>query len=138
MSTKTSKPELRIPPAVTVAKPDINRSLIQLTSGLVAVLLLIGAAAWFARRFGNFHSTAGGDLRVVAGLALGARERLLVVQVADEQLLLGVAPGRVSKLHVLAKPITPKQGSGTGAGDFLEKFKAALTQRSAQGPGQDT
>jgi flagellar protein FliO/FliZ len=88
-----------------VSAPDIGGSLIQVTLGLFVVLMIIAASAWFTRRFGHFQATAGGSLRIIGGLHVGAKERLVVVQVGEEQLLLGVAPGRISKLHLLAKPI---------------------------------
>jgi flagellar protein FliO/FliZ len=53
-----------------------------------------------------------------------------VVQVGDEQLLLGVAPGRVSTLHVLAKPMhqdgpVPNRTQQV-SGAFLDKLNAVL------------
>ena len=109
---------------------DTGTGIIQVTFGLFVVLLIIAAAAWFARRFGHFQSTAGGTMRIVGGLHLGTRERLVVVQVGEEQLLLGVAPGRVSTLHVLPKPLTstepPAQQSQPIPGAFLNKLNAVL------------
>jgi flagellar protein FliO/FliZ len=113
-----------------MSQPDVSTGIIQVTFGLFIVLLIIGAAAWFTRRFGHFQTTAGGALRIIGGLHLGTRERLVVVQVGDEQLLLGVAPGRVSTLHVLAKPMHQEElhskRTQQVSGAFLDKLNAVL------------
>lgn len=115
-----------------MSQPDMSTGVIQVTLGLFVVLLIIAAAAWFTRRFGHFQTTAGGTLRIVGGLHLGARERLVVVQVGDQQLLLGVAPGRISSLHVLDKPL--ETGATTGrnspvSGAFLDKLNSVLKRQ---------
>ena len=70
----------------------------------VAIGVLLLGARWFVR-YGDAQGIAGGSLRVVASLAVGQRERAVVVQVGDRQLLLGVAPGRVELLHELGAPL---------------------------------
>jgi len=115
----------------SISAPQVGSSLIQVTFGLFVVLMVIAAAAWFTRRFGHFQATAGGSLRIIGGLHLGAKERLVVVQVGEEQLLLGVAPGRISKLHLLTKPLTMTHGEssrdGRGARPAPGSFRDYLT-----------
>lgn len=78
-----------------------------------ALLLVIGlilALGWLARRmpgFGRNASTNG--LRMVASLPIGARERVVVVEVGTTQLLLGVGPGGTRTLHTLDAPL-PEAG----------------------------
>ncbi len=86
---------------------DPGAQLVQVLGGLALVLALVGGLAWAVRRFGQGRLLGGGDLRLVGGLSLGARERLVVVQVGRTQLVLGVAPGRVQTLHVLDTPLEP-------------------------------
>ena len=68
---------------------------------------------------------AGGGLRILGGLSMGARERVVLLQVGDTQLLVGVAPGRVQTLHVLEQPL-PAAASGlqnaSGFADQLGRF----------------
>ncbi len=40
-----------------------------------------------------------------AGAPLGPRDRLVLVQVGEEQILLGLTPGRITPLHVLKEPV---------------------------------
>jgi len=102
--------------------------LVQLVAGLLIVLLCIVLLAWLAKRFNGFQSSSGGVLRVVDGMSMGARERVVLVQVGSTQLLLGVAPGRVTTLHVLEQPIEKMdEPSGQNFGrSFAEKLSFAL------------
>ncbi|MFC6842141.1 flagellar biosynthetic protein FliO [Xanthomonas theicola] len=72
---------------------------------LLLVLGLILGMAWVLKRLpgGGFRPADG--LRVVASLAVGAKERVVVVEVNGEQLLLGVSPGGVRTLHRLPEPL---------------------------------
>ena len=80
-------------------------SLVRLVFGTaIAIGVLLLGARWFVR-YGGTQGIAGGSLRIVASLAVGQRERAVVVQVGDRQLLLGVAPGRVDLLHEPGAPL---------------------------------
>ncbi|MGA7800582.1 MAG: flagellar biosynthetic protein FliO [Gammaproteobacteria bacterium] len=105
-------------------------SLVQLTLGLLAVLAAIALVAWLMRRVGRFQSGVGGAMRIVGGLSMGARERVVLIQVGETQLLLGVAPGRVQTLHVMQEPIA-EDSEGAGAGRFAQKLRAALDKRAS-------
>ena len=86
-------------------------SLVRLVFGtVVAVAVLLLGARWFLR-YGGAQVVAQGSLRVVASLTVGQRERAVVVQIGDRQLLLGVAPGRVALLHELAEALPVERRS---------------------------
>lgn len=72
---------------------------------LVFVIGLIVALAWLARRMPGFGSASNPALRIVGSLALGPRERLVVVAVGQTQLLLGVGAGGTRTLHTLEQPL---------------------------------
>lgn len=79
---------------------------------LILVVSLILGLCWLARRMPGFGRVAGGNaLRVVASLALGPRERVVVVEVGGTQLLLGVGQGGMRHLHTLAEPLPTAQVS---------------------------
>ena len=84
--------------------PSMIGALAQALIGLLVVLALLYGFFWFLRRFGPAQSSAQGAVKVVGGVMLGPRERLVVVEVRDTWLLVGVAAGHVSALHVLPKP----------------------------------
>ncbi len=83
--------------------------LLQVLTSLILVLGVIFAAAWFFRRYGRMGSVAHDRLRVLAGISVGQRERILIVQAGEVQMLLGVAPGRVQTLHVFDEPVIDAQ-----------------------------
>ena len=86
-------------------------SLTQVTLSLLLVLGIVFAAAWLTRRLRGFGKFGNGALHVVTEIAVGTKERVVLVQVGKQQLLIGVAPGRVSTLHVLDEPVTAQTPS---------------------------
>jgi flagellar protein FliO/FliZ len=90
--------------ADAMAAPVGAGSLLQVLVGLAVVLGMVFVAAWAMRRF-NPNITAGSSaLRIVAGTAVGNRERVLLLEVNDTWLVVGVAPGRVSQIHSMPRP----------------------------------
>lgn len=99
----------------------------QMLLGLLLVLGAVVAAAWFAKRFVPRHPAAGNALRVVAGAAVGQRERVVVVEVGSTWIVVGVAPGSVRALHTLPRIDTPPQtlspvATQPGFADWLRQF----------------
>lgn len=78
-----------------------SSGLMETAGGLILVLILIVGLAWLYRRVGHMPAGGKGMLRVAGGISLGSRERVVVVEVEDKRLVLGVAPGRVQTLMVL-------------------------------------
>lgn len=107
-------------PAAAAGEPLAASNLFQLLFGLIVVLIAIGATALLLKRIGRLPQGPGA-MRIVAGLPLGARERAVLIQVGDRQILLGVAPGRVSTLHVLERPVETLP-AGLQAGGFAERL----------------
>ncbi|OEC37125.1 flagellar protein FliO/FliZ [Pseudomonas cuatrocienegasensis] len=83
----------------------ITGQLLQLLLGLGLVVGLIFLLAWLMRRVQQITPRGGQVIKIVASQALGPRERLLLVQVGHEQVLLGLTAGRISPLHVMAEPV---------------------------------
>ena len=79
--------------------------LVRVTMSLIVVLAAIVLTTWLLRRFTKLGGTMGGALQVLGGISLGARERIVLVQVGERQILLGIAPGQIQTLHVLEKPL---------------------------------
>ncbi|HUW50926.1 MAG TPA: flagellar biosynthetic protein FliO [Sulfuricella sp.] len=77
---------------------------LQVLFSLGLVLAVIVGAAWLLRRFSPGQMGAGGVVKVIGGVALGPKERLVLVEIGGTWLVLGVAPGQVNTLHTLTKP----------------------------------
>lgn len=103
-------------------------SAIQLILGLFVVLFLIVASGWLFKRFGRWQGGYSDQLKIVGGLAVGARERIVLVQVGEQQLLVGIAPGNIRTLHVLDEPL-PEMGSAGKGGPLTEKFATILKKQ---------
>lgn len=93
------------PKAAEAVTTTTAGGLAQVTISLLLVLGAVFAAAWAMRRLRRFGRVAPGAIEVVANIALGQKERAVLVQVGKQQLLLGVASGSVTTLHVLPEPI---------------------------------
>ena len=92
--------------------PDAG-GLLRAVVGLALVLGLIFAVGWVMRRIAPARAGGHGPLRVLGTQALGARERVVLLEVGDQWLVVGVAPGNVRSLGTLprgelpAPPATP-------------------------------
>ena len=73
----------------------------QLWVPLVAVLAICGLLAWLTQRIKISQQGVNPLLKLRASLALGTKERIAVVEVAGQWLVLGITPGKISTLHTL-------------------------------------
>jgi flagellar protein FliO/FliZ len=91
---------------------------------LLMVLALIGISAFVLKRF-NITQQHNGQLKVVASLSLGVKERLVVAQVGDQQLVLGVTAQQITLIKSLEEPIDSSNPENTSvlAGNVLAFFK---------------
>lgn len=71
----------------------------QVVMGLVFVTGLIFALGWAVKRLGLTGLSGHKNMRVVSSLAVGGRERVVLIDVAGEKILLGISPGRVNYLQ---------------------------------------
>ena len=98
----------------------------EVTLALLLVLGAVFALAWVLKRVRTFGSRVGGALDVLAQLPLGQKERAVLIRVGTAQILLGVAPGRVSTLYVLPEPLDLKTPPAGSAGAANSPFRALL------------
>ena len=97
----------------------------QLLVGLLLVIGLIFLLAWVVRRIQNITPRGGQVIKLVASQALGPRDRLLLVQVGGEQILLGLSSGRITPLHVLAEPVHLPDGEPASP-EFAQRLMELL------------
>lgn len=107
---------------------------LQMFFGLFIIVALIFGMAWFMRRMGSMGGMTAGNLKVLGGISVGQRERIVLVQAGDTQLLVGVAPGEIRTLHVMEEPIvnqvTSNETNSKVSTGFAEKLHAAIKNRS--------
>ncbi|MGF1643645.1 MAG: flagellar biosynthetic protein FliO [Thiotrichales bacterium] len=93
---------------------------------LIVMVAAFAALAWWMRRLGGglggFNQAA---LKVRASLAVGTRERLVIVQVGEHHLLLGVTGHQINKLHELT-PADVETLQNENTSEFAARFRKAL------------
>ncbi|SFK19520.1 flagellar biosynthetic protein FliO [Methylophaga sulfidovorans] len=104
-------------------------NLLQTLFGLLLVLACIVAVAWLLKRTNHFHAAANGKLKVIAGIPLGTRERVILVQIGEEQLLLGVTAQQINTLHKLETPLTETESSSPN--EFANKLRQLMQRGDA-------
>ncbi len=108
-------------------------SLIQVMLALALVLGAVAGAAWLLRRFSPGQNLGAGALKVLGGVAVGPKERIILVEVGETWLVVGVAPGQVNALHTLPKQ-THNIAAEVPAGDqknFAAWLKQAMQARKS-------
>jgi flagellar protein FliO/FliZ len=93
--------------AESAPEPAVTGGLLQAVFGLAVVLALIWGAAWVMRRLQPNIGTQHGALKLIASQGVGQRERIVVVEVGEQWLVVGVAPGNVSAIATLPKGVLP-------------------------------
>ncbi len=98
-----------VEPGKTIASPmaegGMGGQLVQVLLGLLLVIGMIFVLAWLMRRVQQIGPRGGQVIKLVATQALGPRDRLVLVQVGNEQILLGLSAGRITPLHTLKEPV---------------------------------
>jgi flagellar protein FliO/FliZ len=103
--------------ADSTAAPSSSGSLLQVLFGLVVVLGLLAGAAWLMKRSGAMRPAAGTVARIVGGVSVGTRERVVVIEVGEQWVVVGVAPGQVNALATMPRQETPAAQAGAQAAD---------------------
>jgi flagellar protein FliO/FliZ len=101
-------------------------AVLQMIASLALVLGVIVALAWLLRRIGSGPVGNAGLLRVISSTAIGQKERVVVVEISDLWLVLGVAPGQVSALYTLPRQEGTPAPAGPTPASFAQWMQRAL------------
>jgi len=116
-----------VPPAVVTAG-----SMLQVMLGLGVVLVAVAGTAWLLKRFAVQPRNAAGVLRVIAGAAVGQRERVVLIEIGATWLLVGVAPGQVRALHTMPKSeLAPAAAAPADERSFAAWLRQMMERRGA-------
>ena len=110
----------------------MSGAMLQAFGGLALVVVLMFASAWLFRRSGGMQALSRGPVRMVGGISVGTREKVVLLEVADSWVLIGVAPGQVRALHTLPRqdPAPTVSDVPTGA-----PFQQLLARLGGRGEG---
>jgi flagellar protein FliO/FliZ len=121
---ETARPAYTPPPPSAVS----SGSVFQIIFSLLLVLAAVLAVAWIMKRINLQQHGAASLLKVISGVAVGPRERVVLMEVNDTWLILGVAPGQVRTLHTMPKGAIPSGPASFTAGGPDGKFQMWLKQ----------
>lgn len=115
-----------------VAPGVSSSSFLQAFLGLLIIVALLIGAAWFARKMTGGQGFGKGGMRIVGGLAIGPRERIVLVEVGENLLVIGIVPGQIRKLHTLPKgEITNLPASNLTEKPFAHWLKKMTEKRNS-------
>ncbi len=95
--------------------------------GLAFVLGLFLLSTFLFKRFGNGPMLAKGELKVIDGLHISNKERLVLVELKGRQILLAITPGQITKLDTLYNDID----TSVSASPDYELVQARAAENSA-------
>ncbi len=100
-------------------------SVLSIFLSLLLVVAIIFALAYIMRRFNVTHSS-NGQLKVVASMMAGAKERIMVIEVGDEQHLVGITAQSITHLSKLENNIKSQQATDNPGALFKQKLASAM------------
>lgn len=69
---------------------------------LIFILGILFFATWILRKVSGGQGFGNQKIKVIGGVALSPREKIVLLQIADECLVVGVVPGQIRTLHQVA------------------------------------
>ncbi len=103
---------------------------LEMLGSLILVLGVIFALAWLARWLQGARAARGATLQVKGGAQLGAKEKVVLLQVGEHEFLLGVAPGSVNLLHRFDAPVSPAAAEPLRVPAFAERLRQAMSGKT--------
>lgn len=82
-----------------------STSYIQATIALGVIIVLLVGAAWLIKKLSGGREFGQGGIKIIGGVVLGPRERVVILEVGHERLVIGIVPGQIRTLHHLAAPV---------------------------------
>jgi flagellar protein FliO/FliZ len=111
----------------TAAHGSAAGGTLEVTLALLLVVGLIAFLAWGARRMRRFGGGGQERIQVLSDRVIGPKERCVLVRVGETDILVGVAAGSVTALHVF--PVgasTEAPPAPVSNGPALPNFKDML------------
>ncbi len=91
---------------------------------VIAAILLLG---WFYSKSRSLNSSGDDIINVVATRSLGPKERLMVIEVADLQVLLGMTTAGIRTLHVFDKPLAVPEPRAASP-NFAARLRSSMRE----------
>jgi flagellar protein FliO/FliZ len=123
-------------PTPQPAAPSSSGGLLQTSLALIFVIGLMLGLAWLTKRFApNKFGGGNRNIKLVGALSVGARERILVVEVGEQWIVVGASPGRMSALATMPRQENSEaevQAPALPTANFAEWFKQTIEKRNGK------
>lgn len=110
---------------ISAPMPVGSAEVMSVLGGLISVIAAILVVSFLYTRMKGPRIGGNNVINVVASQALGPKERIILVEIANTQLVIGMTTSNVQTLHVFNEPAVKAQTGETGV-SFAERFKLAL------------
>jgi flagellar protein FliO/FliZ len=117
--------------AAETAAPTVSAgTYVQAALALALIVALLVGTAWLARKVSGGKGFGQGGMKIVGGVALGPRERIVLLEVGDEWLVIGIVPGQIRTLHRLEKgAAVPADDHPGAAGKPFTQWLQGIAER---------
>jgi flagellar protein FliO/FliZ len=123
-------------PTPQPAAPSSSGGLLQTSLALIFVIGLMLGLAWLTKRFApNKFGGGNRNVKLVGALSVGARERILVVEVGEQWIVVGASPGRMNALATMPRQESSEaevQAPALPTANFAEWFKQTIDKRNGK------
>jgi flagellar protein FliO/FliZ len=77
---------------------ELSDHIAQIAFALALIVALVVGLGWLVKRLNSSRFTGAGEIRVVASSYLGPKEKVVLLEVRDRQILVGVNAQNISAL----------------------------------------
>ncbi len=116
--------------ATTAPTTSLGGSFLQMLFGLALVLVLLFSGLWVLKKLTGSGIQSNNLVRVIGATAIGTRERIVVVEMGQTWLVLGVTPNSINTLAEMPRQALPPSNTPSPA-DFAGWLRNTLNRRNA-------
>ena len=116
-------------PVANSAMPISGLHIVKLLAIFFGILSLIILSAYVLKKF-NMVSWTQGPIKLLTGLSLSTKERIILIDVGGKQILIGVSPAGIETLHAFENPVVEAQPEISKANLFQTLYSKAKQEES--------
>ena len=113
--------------------PTVGVSTGAFIQGLIGLVVIIGlllvTLAALKRWGGQFGGVSTTGMKVISGLSVGHRERILLIEVGETWLVVGVTASQIRTLHTLPKDALPDLADAQNKPAFAQWLSTVMERK---------
>ena len=102
-------------------------ALLPMFGGLLVILIVIFGLAFLFKRFSNF-GLASKNIKIIETQMIGNKEKLMIIQIKDQQFLIGVTGHTINQLGELKQTISLEDNASTAINNNTSTFSKVMSQ----------